>query len=187
MSKQNNQINFNLPSWLDTYILDIDTISDKYKRMEFVVEASRLNVLHQTGGPFAAAIFEKKSAKLIALGVNLVTSTNSSTLHAEIVAIMLAQQMLGVHNFLALGEYELVTSTEPCAMCLGAIPWAGLSYILSGATDKDARSIGFDEGSKVEDWIKALNQRGISVDEKILSTEAKSVLQLYKNSNAEIY
>ena len=36
--------------------------------------------------------------------------------------------------------FELVTTTEPCAMCLGAIPWSGLSSVVCGARDQDAVS-----------------------------------------------
>jgi tRNA(Arg) A34 adenosine deaminase TadA len=66
------------------------------------------------------------------------------------VAIMIAQKILG--NF-DLGDasvpaYELVTSTEPCAMCLGATPWSGVRGLVCGARDEDASAVGFDEGSK---------------------------------------
>jgi tRNA(Arg) A34 adenosine deaminase TadA len=75
------------------YTKDIDIITDINDRMAFVVEASRRNVQNKTGGPFAAAVFEKESARLISLGVNLVTTQHLSMLHAEMVAISLANEI----------------------------------------------------------------------------------------------
>ena len=188
MSKQKNTISFSLPLWVEEYIRDIEYITDIKARMSFVIEASRLNVTHKTGGPFAAAVFEKNSGKLISLGVNLVTTQNLSVLHAEIVAISIAQRELDIYD---LGsndtEYELVTSTEPCAMCLGAIPWSGVKRVISGASDSDARAIGFDEGPKIADWKAALNERSIEVIEKIGRKDASDVLQLYSLSGGHLY
>jgi hypothetical protein len=61
--------------------------------------------------------------------------------------------------------YELVASTQPCAMCLGATPWSGVRHLVCGARDEDAEEIGFDEGMKPADWIRSLEERGITVEE----------------------
>jgi len=86
----------------------------------------------------AAAIFESESGRLVSLGgVNLVTSEGLSILHAETLALALAQHKPGTYD---LGRYdlpahELVTVTEPSAMCLGAIPWSGVRRLITGARD----------------------------------------------------
>lgn len=189
MFSQPNTIQFHLPDWLSNYTAQCDTIKDIFNRMNFVIEASRLNITKKTGGPFAAAIFEIESGKLVSLGVNLVTSHNLSILHAEMVAISLAQQKLSMNN---LGskkstKYELVTSTEPCAMCLGAIPWSGVSRVVTGASDADARSIGFDEGCKPENWADALLNRNIDLVQNVKREDAKKVLVSYQQTGGEIY
>jgi len=66
--------------------------------MSFVIEAAQLNISKSTGGPFAAAVFETESGKLVSLGVNLVTSEGLSILHAEIVAFALAQKKIGSYD-----------------------------------------------------------------------------------------
>ena len=43
-------------------------------------------------------------------------------------------------------SFELFTSCEPCAMCLGASLWSGVKRMVCGATKDDAQAIGFDEG-----------------------------------------
>ena len=58
--------------------------------MRLAIELSRLNIQHGTGGPFGAAIFERETGRLLAPGVNLVTSLDCSVFHAEMVAIMVA-------------------------------------------------------------------------------------------------
>jgi tRNA(Arg) A34 adenosine deaminase TadA len=126
---------------------------------------------------------------LVAPGVNLVATTNLSAAHAEMVAIMISQQVVGHFDLGGEGlpPYELVASTEPCAMCFGAIPWSGVRRLVCGAREEDARDIGFDEGSKVSDWVAALEQRGISVARDVYRDEAAAVLRYYVESGGMIY
>jgi hypothetical protein len=42
--------------------------------------------------------------------------------------------------------YELATSCDPCAMCLGATLWSGVRHVRCGATRDDAMLLRFDEG-----------------------------------------
>jgi tRNA(Arg) A34 adenosine deaminase TadA len=81
----------------------------------------------------------------------------------------------------------LVSSVEPCAMCLGATPWSGVSRLIIGARDADARAIGFDEGDKPGNWVESLNARGIEVTQDVLREEAAGVLNAYANAGNEIY
>jgi tRNA(Arg) A34 adenosine deaminase TadA len=178
-----------LPEWVYTFIPDTKTVYATIEdRMELAVKLAALNIKHD-GGPFGAAVFERQSGKLIAPGINLVMQTNCSVVHAEIVALILAQQKVANFDLGAEGlpEYELVTSTEPCAMCLGAIPWSGISSVVCGARDEDARNIGFDEGSKPNQWIKTLEERAINVTRDILRDKAKAILQQYVDEGGIIY
>ena len=92
------------------------------------------------GGPFGAVIV--RDEKIVAEGMNQVTSTNDPTAHAEVLAIRRACHKLGVFE---LKDCELYTSCEPCPMCLGAIYWARLSRIYFANTAEDAAQIGFDD------------------------------------------
>ena len=178
-----------LPEWVNAFIPDSKTVYGTIEeRMELVIELAAQNIKHD-GGPFGAAIFEDQTGKLIAPGINLVMQTNCSVVHAEIVAIIIAQQMISTFDLNAPGlpEYELVSSTEPCAMCLGAIPWSGVASLVCGARDEDARSIGFDEGEKPMHWIEALEKRSIKVTRDILRDKSKAVLQQYIDEGGIIY
>ena len=182
-------ISIQLPQWVYSFTPDSKTIySTIEERMELAIELAAQNINHD-GGPFGAAVFERQSGKLIAPGINLVMQTNCSVVHAEIVAIIFAQQKvenfdLGTEGF---PDYELVTSTEPCAMCLGAIPWSGIKSVVCGARDEDARMIGFDEGEKPKQWVVALEDRGIKVTRDICRDKAKAIMQQYVDEGGIIY
>ncbi len=92
------------------------------------------------GGPFGAVIVA--GGRVIAEGVNKVTSDNDPTAHAEIVAIRAACARLGTFS---LQGSEIYTSSEPCPMCLAAIYWARLDRVWYGNTRQDAALIGFDD------------------------------------------
>lgn len=180
---------FTLPPWVASLALEYQPAVDLKARMDLVVRAAGRNVLERTGGPFAAAVFEVATGRLVALGVNRVTTEQCSLLHAEVVAIALAQRALGAYDLGAAGlpDHELVTSTEPCAMCLGAIPWSGVRRLVCGARDEDARAVGFDEGAKPIDWPESLRARGIEVLRDVARDDAAAVLRDYAREGGLIY
>src|SRR5687767_7097313 len=110
MFTQPTTIRFVLPTWVRAYVAPIIAIPDLRDRMSFVIEASRRNVDEGTGGPFAAAVFEMHSGKLIALGVNGVVAQGMSILHAEMTALAAAQRKLATYDLSSPGllEHELV-------------------------------------------------------------------------------
>lgn len=154
--------------------------------MGLVIELARTNVELETGGPFGAAVFDVETGEILAPGVNLVVSAQAAVAHAEMLAIAIAGRVLGSFD-LGVRATELVTSIEPCAMCLGAVPWSGVRQLVCGGRDEDARRIGFDEGDKPHDWIEHLRTRGIEVVRDVSRTEAVSVLEDYARSGGIIY
>lgn len=178
-----------LPDWLKNFMATSPEVFPNVEdRMRFVIAIARQNVQRETGGPFASAVFDH-NGRLIAPGVNMVVTSNCSVLHAEIVALVLAQKTLGRYDLSDEGRlhYDLVAATEPCAMCFGAVPWSGVRRLVCGARDEDARAIGFDEGPKLDDWVAALNNRGIAVLRDVLREEAAAVLREYVAVGGMIY
>jgi len=183
-------VEFSLPGWVEEFLAEPETVyADVEERMRLVIELSRLNIDHDTGGPFGAGIFDLSTHRLVAPGVNLVTTSNLSTTHAEMVAIMVAQRVVGHFDLGGARQppYELVASTEPCAQCFGATPWSGVRRLVCGARDEDARASGFGEGPKLPDWAEALEERGISVVTDACRDEAAAVLRHYAESGGAIY
>lgn len=157
--------------------------------MQLVIELARRNVAMRSGGPFAAGVFDAASGGLIAPGVNLVVASDWSGGHAEMIALALAQRVLKSHDLGADGlpACELVSSAEPCAMCLGAVVWSGVRSLVCSAREADTRSIGFDEGPRHVEWIPQLEQRGIAVTRDVCRDEAVEVLRVYAAGGGPIY
>lgn len=178
-----------VPAWLTAKLAGVTTLDDADGRMGFAVELARENVQRGTGGPFGAAIFEVRRGTVVSAGVNLVEHETNSVLHAEIVAIMLAERKMGSYTLAKSGlpKYELVTSSTPCAMCLGAILWSGVSRVVCGARTEDVRAIGFDEGPVFSESFDYLRRRGIEIVRDVLRDEARAVLDEYARRGGTIY
>jgi tRNA(Arg) A34 adenosine deaminase TadA len=157
--------------------------------MAFVVGLARHNVASGTGGPFGAAVVGRDTGQVVSVGVNVVVPTGNCTAHAEMLALQLAESRLGGLDLGRAegGPYELVTSVEPCAMCLGAISWSGVAGVICGARDEDARAIGFDEGPKPARWVEALGARGITVVLDLQRDASVRVLREYQEAGGPVY
>ncbi len=188
---QTTSAGFNLPSWVKGWVSTCVQIHGDFSsleaRMDFTIKLAQQNIKQQTGGPFAATIFNLKNQQLLSVGINIVVPSHNSTNHAEMTAIILAQQALQTYNLSEHGHFELLTSCEPCAMCFGAIPWSGIKHLAYAAASKDAQAIGFDEGAKHPHWINELEKRGIKVTPKILRDKAAQVLQSYQQQGGMMY
>lgn len=178
-----------LPAWALEVVDEWDgSDADDELRMQLVIDLAACNVAEGTGGPFAAAIFERRTGNLVSIGVNAVVPNGCSHAHAEMMAIARAQRALGTYDLGANGgDHELVSSCEPCAMCLGAVPWSGVRRLVCGAADEDARAIGFDEGDRPSNWQEAVGARGIEVVTGVCRGQAREVFQHYVDAGGEIY
>lgn len=186
---RSKKIELELPAWAEPFLARLGEAFDSAEaRMRLAIELADRNVQRHTGGPFGAAIFEIPSGRLVSVGMNLVEASHCSMAHAEMVAIAMAQQTIGSYDLAGNGACrELVTSVEPCAMCLGAVPWSGVRRVLCGARGEDACQIGFDEGAKPGDWVGELRKRGIEVARDVLRDEARAVLRRYAEGGGTIY
>lgn len=183
-------ITLRTPGWLESLEGGSkQAFTDVEERMDFVIGLSRKNIDVGAGGPFGAAVFNRDEGTLLSCGVNLVLDGRCSMLHAEIVAIIRAQIKTGTHDLSAHGlpPFELVTSTEPCVMCFGAVTWSGIKRLVCGARREDAEETGFDEGEKPLNWKEALENRGVEVQRDVLRDEAASVLKEYRKRGGRIY
>ena len=181
-----------LPGWVEEFLPDpgreYPTEVDSM-RLAIAIELFRLNAERSTVGPFGAAVFDLSTKQVVAPGVNLVTAATLSTAHAEIVAIMIAQRVVGHFDLGGAGRppHELVASTEPCARCFGSVPWSGARCLACGARDEDARDIGFDEGPRMPGRIPSFERRGICVVRDVCRDEAAAVLKEYAEEGGVIY
>jgi len=187
MTQRTVQVDY--PDWANETIAWDAVYRTDEERMRLAIAVSRENVERDTGGPFGAAIFESDSGRLVAVGMNSVVRLNNCTLHGEIVAFMMAQARLGSFTLNAphLPAHELVTSCEPCAMCLGATLWSGVRRVVFAAGREDATRLHFDEGPVFPESYKYLEARGIEIVRGMLHDEAAAVLERYRALNGAIY
>lgn len=188
--KARNGFRVDLPDWMEEFTEKLPRqLAGASERMAVAVSLSDQNVRRATGGPFGALVVAEETGEVVALGVNRVEPQLCSAAHAEIVALSVAQRVMGSWSLAdtRLGALQLVTSCEPCAMCLGAIPWSGVRSVICGATKADAEASGFDEGARPEDWVAVLERRGIEVRTGVLRAEAALVLERYASRGHTIY
>jgi tRNA(Arg) A34 adenosine deaminase TadA len=82
------------------------------------------------GGPFGALLV--KDGKILAEYSNCVHSTRDVTKHAETGLISTFSPKIDRATF---AQSTLYTSTEPCAMCCGAICFAGIGRVVYGTSE----------------------------------------------------
>lgn len=172
-----------LPDWVEPFLHGRQAPASVEGRLRLVIDLSRENVTRQAGGPFGAAVFST-DGELLSVGVNSVVRLSSSLWHAETLAIALAQ--VHTKSYLLTGG-ELYISCDPCAMCVGAIAWSGITHIFCAASRQDAEAAGFDEGPVFPETYGYLAERGVTFSHGILRDDAAAVLARYRSTGGQIY
>jgi tRNA(Arg) A34 adenosine deaminase TadA len=173
-----------LLSWVGETALPGRAVRDDQDAMALAIRLAEENVARGDGGPFGAAVFEIGSGMLVAAGVNLVIAGSSSVLHAEMVALMFAQQRVGSFSLRSPGgpAHQLVTSCEPCAMCQGATLWSGVTRLFMGAAREDAMAVGFEEGPVFPESYAYIAARGVQTVRGLRRVEAAALLRAYHDN-----
>jgi guanine deaminase len=151
-------------------------MKEEEKFMQEAIQLSIENVETGNGGPFGAVVV--KDGKIIARGVNHVTSKKDPTAHAEVVAIREACKIL---NTFQLVGCEIYTSCEPCPMCLGAIYWARPDKLFYANSKEDAAAINFDDQFIYEEIAKPISERTLFT-KQLMRVEANVAFDKWQNS-----
>lgn len=185
------QINLTMPEWWRDEMAKVPAvIPDTEDRMRHVIRFSRINIEQNTGGPFAAGVFERDSGKLVTIGVNRVVPLGMSSAHAEVMALTLAQKKLDTFDLGGDGQpaHQLVVNWRTCAMCYGAAIWSGIRELVIAGSDESLEQItGFDEGPLPDNWSGELEKRGIHVIDNVLRNDAIKVFEQFRDSGAIVY
>lgn len=180
-----------LPDWAVAAMTELPShLPTVEERMAAVIEFSRQNFRRNTGGPFAAGVFERDSGRLVVIGVNRVVAHNCSSAHAEVMALSLAQQRLGTYDLGGPGlpAHQLVVNWRPCAMCYGAVLWSGVrSLVIAGEGPELEQVTGFDEGPVHPDWRRELERRGIGLVEDVLRDKALAAYREFAAGSQLVY
>jgi tRNA(Arg) A34 adenosine deaminase TadA len=99
--------------------------------MQLAIEASA-RALDLGDGPFGASLVKDRA--LIHVARNNQSSAGDLMGHAEVVLI---REVVHLHGRSALQGATVYASGEPCAMCCGAMFWAGVARVVYAATQAD--------------------------------------------------
>lgn len=101
------------------------SIHEKYMRQAIkLAELSRAHGDH----PFGALLVYQNT--IILTAENAAVISNDFTAHAEMVLVRAARKKFPAR---ILNNSILYTTTEPCAMCAGAIVWSGILHVVYGS------------------------------------------------------
>jgi tRNA(Arg) A34 adenosine deaminase TadA len=98
-----------------------------------VAEAARAGGDH----PFGSILADKAGNVLRLQGNGYSSEGGDRTAHAEKLLASWAAKNLSLEQ---LQDCTLYTSAEPCAMCSGAIYWAGIGRVVFGQTERDLKA-----------------------------------------------
>jgi tRNA(Arg) A34 adenosine deaminase TadA len=87
--------------------------------------------------PFGSVLADRNGKVLREQGNGYTSEGNDRTAHAEKLLASWAAKNLSLEE---LRECTLYTSAEPCAMCSGAIYWAGIGRVVFGQTERDLKA-----------------------------------------------
>lgn len=185
------RIHLTMPDWAAGEMAALpERLPSLVARMAAVLHFARLNFERDTGGPFAAGVFERDSGRVVAIGVNRVVPLGCSSAHAEVMALSLAQQRLGTFDLGGAGlpAHQLVVNWRPCAMCYGATLWSGVRELVIAGSGPELEALtGFDEGPVHPAWRVELARRGVTLVEDVLRDEACALFRDFGASERLVY
>lgn len=127
--------------------------------------------------PFGSLIVDARGEVVVEARNNAVRPKGDPTQHAETLACSAAAKLLSEEE---LAQCTLYTSTEPCAMCAGAIYWIGVGRVVFALSEKGLFAFtGSDKENPTLDLpcreVFAHGQRPIVVAGPLLEEEAGKV------------
>ena len=109
------------------------SLDETLLRRAFAVAAK---AREQGDHPFGAVLADAEGNVLMEQGNGYSSEGGDRTAHAE---RLLASRAAKAFDADFLAKCTLYSSAEPCAMCAGAIYWAGIGKVVFGQTEKDLK------------------------------------------------
>lgn len=144
-------------------------LDDHVRRAIQVSADARANGNHPFG-----AVLVAPDGEIVLEAENTVVTEEDVTGHAEINLVRKASRTI---PYADLSGYTLVTSCEPCAMCAGAIYWAGIGTVVYALSGRGLLALtGDDPGTPTLDHpcrlVFADGNRPVTVVGPVLEDEA---------------
>lgn len=107
--------------------------ADLLRRAVALAQTSRDNGNH----PFGALLVDREGTVVLE-AQNTVVTERDATGHAETNLVRLASSR---YDRTDLADMTMYTSTEPCAMCSGAVYWSGIGTVVYAFSETDLASL----------------------------------------------
>lgn len=125
--------------------------------------------------PFGSVIL--RDGEVISACHNTVWQDGDPTAHAEVNAIRKAAAKLGTID---LTGCVILSTCEPCPMCLSAIHWARIDRVVFGATIDDASAAGFNELRMPAERLARMGGITLKVVQGSLRAECRQLFEEWK-------
>lgn len=123
---------------------------------------------HKT--PFGAVIV--KNGDILVRSANQTKQLNDATAHAEVCAIRDAGRLLGSAR---LTGCSLITTCEPCPMCMSAAIWAGIDEIVYGCSITEISRFMYQINLNSEQILEA-SGRNMNIQGHFMADECRQLL-----------
>jgi guanine deaminase len=152
--------------------------------MRQAIAAARQSV-KDGGAAIGAVLVDTATGRVVATGESLVKVSHDPTAHAEIGCIRTAAHELASDD---LYGHTLISTLEPCHMCLSAAAWARISTIYFGAYRNDVDPSLFDLLGSFSDEQEAARmnlreQVAMTVTGGILGAQCAKLLAGYRDGS----
>jgi tRNA(Arg) A34 adenosine deaminase TadA len=148
--------------------------------MALAIEASARAV--EAGNMPFGAVLVSPEGEMLAVAENNQVSTQDCTGHAEMVLVREVASAQGPQKLKGTTVYA---SGEPCAMCCGAMFWAGVSKVVYAASQEDiTRVLGAPTLPISSRDVLARAEPGMVVDGPLMGAQAVAVLERLRGSAA---
>jgi tRNA(Arg) A34 adenosine deaminase TadA len=149
---------------------------DDTTAMRLAIAAARRGIAAGQS-PFGAVIV--RGDDVLAASHNTVWRDTDPSAHAEVNAIRAAAAAAGTID---LAGCTMVTTCEPCPMCLAAIHWSKIDRVVYGATIADAGEAGFTELRVSAAELARLGGSRLRVEPGPCRDDCRKLFALWKQS-----
>ena len=124
--------------------------------------------------PFAAMIINNKNNKILCTGVN--HTSDNPMYHGEVDAINNCVKKFD--NQVDWNQTTLITTAEPCPMCMGAIIWTGISNVVYGTSIDTLSTLGWRQiNIPSGDMVSVQNVSKVSIKAHVLRDETDALFK----------
>jgi tRNA(Arg) A34 adenosine deaminase TadA len=127
--------------------------------------------------PYGAAVV--RDGELLSCEHNVVLQTLDVAAHAEIHALRVAAARVGTVD---LSGCVLYATCEPCAMCFGAVHWARVAKVVSGASVADNAALGFGDTGISNETLRRLGGTQVELMGGVLRDECLALFAGWKTA-----